>query len=181
MDAVVRRGDQWAGLAPLRLRRGVARVRQTLRAERIGSRSRNNRPANRIRFHPGPLARVVSPHVRLRAGLLGTVHVGTSESHLQEVVDTTPRFMVALTVFVPLVAVAVAFLLTALVTRPIRDRVQIGGEGVGPVAQGFQRDRAAGGERVDDQRPGRAGCPSWRSPPSGRNSPASRSPQASSS
>ena len=32
--------------------------------------------------------------------------------------------------------------------------VEVAGEGVGTDAQGFQRDRAAAGERVDDQRPG---------------------------
>jgi hypothetical protein len=39
-----------------------------------------------------------------------------------------------------------------------RNRVQVAGEGVSPNAQGFQRNRAAAGEGVHDQRP-RTGCP----------------------
>lgn len=74
------------------------------------------------------LGRVHDFSARILDGRAGSVHLGLSERRLQSVVDAVTGQMLLTTVLVAMVGIAAATLLTNLLTRPIRDLVQVTAE-----------------------------------------------------
>ncbi|MCS6843266.1 MAG: histidine kinase [Caldilineales bacterium] len=71
------------------------------------------------------LGRLHDFSARILDGRAGSVHLGLSERRLQGVVDAVTGQMLLTTALVAMVGIAAATLLTNLLTRPIRDLVQV--------------------------------------------------------